>query len=121
VRGALDTRGYETWIYESGGEIAGFALLGAGDWLWEVRQLVAKHPRRGIGAFAMRHAISRAFEAGADRIFLEVVAENAGARALYERFGFVQEGCYRGGYRNDDGSYADLIPYGLLRSELPSP
>lgn len=51
------------------------------------------------------------------RVFLEVLASNTGARALYERVGFTSEGCYRDGCRADDGTYHDLVPYGLLASE----
>jgi hypothetical protein len=40
-----------------------------------------------------------------------------GARALYESLGFKAEGCYRDGYRDDDGTYENLIPYGILESE----
>ena len=119
VRSAIDKDGIESWVVERDGEIAAHMMLGLGygDWLCEVRVVVVKYPRRGIGAFAIRHAMERAFTNGAHRMFLEVVERNAGARALYESLGFTSEGCYRDGYRDDDGTYENLIPYGILESE----
>ncbi len=109
VRSVIGKSGLASWVIERDGEIVGHMLLGDGDgyggWLWEVRTIVVKHQREGIGACAMRHAIAAA------------KAGNSGARALYERLGFAQEGCYRDGYRNEDGTYENLIPYGLLLSE----
>ena len=88
--------------------------------LWEVLVVVVRYPRQGIGAFAVRHAMERTFANGAHRMFLEVVERNRGARALYEALGFKAEGCYRDGYRDDDGTYENLIPYGILESEYRS-
>ena len=43
--------------------------------------------------------------------FNAVVADNVRARRLYERLGFTQLGIIRGGFRMDDGNYADICPY----------
>ena len=43
--------------------------------------------------------------------FNAVVAFNTHARHLYERLGFVQLGTIPGGFRLDDGTYADICPY----------
>ncbi len=109
----------ESWVIERDGEIVGHMLIATDAWLWEVRVVVVRYPRQGIGAFSMRLAIERALERGAHRIFLEVVERNAGARALYESLGFRGEGRYRDGYRNEDGTYENLIPYALLADESP--
>lgn len=120
VRSVIGNADREMWVFERDGKIVGHTMLGMGygDWLCEVRIVVVKHPRQGIGAFAMRHAMERAFtQNGAHRMFLEVVERNHGARALYESLGFTSEGRYRDGYRDDDGTYQNLIPYGILESE----
>lgn len=43
--------------------------------------------------------------------FNAVVATNTAARRLYERLGFTQLGVIRGGFRQKDGSLADICPY----------
>lgn len=43
--------------------------------------------------------------------FNAVVATNLRARRLYEHIGFTQLGTIRGGFRQKDGSYADICPY----------
>ncbi|MDQ2992277.1 MAG: GNAT family N-acetyltransferase [Candidatus Eremiobacteraeota bacterium] len=118
VRSVIDEPDRESWVILRDDEIVGHMLIGTDSWLWDIRVIVVRFPRQGIGAFAMRHAIDRAFAHGAHRIFLEVVERNAGARALYERLGFKPEGCYRDGYRNEDGTYENLIPYGMLAAEV---
>ena len=117
VRSVIGKADREMWVFERDGELVGHVMLTDDEWLWEVRIVVVKHPRQGIGAFAMRHAMQRAFANGAHRMFLEVVERNHGARALYESLGFTSEGRYRDGYRDDDGTYENLIPYGILESE----
>ncbi|MFD9945154.1 GNAT family N-acetyltransferase [Nonomuraea sp. NPDC059023] len=51
------------------------------------------------------------------RIGLTVVAENAAARRVYEKVGFVEEGCQRESFRRD-GQWHDQIVMGLLEGEL---
>jgi ribosomal-protein-alanine N-acetyltransferase len=46
--------------------------------------------RRGLGRVLMLHMIDEARERGATELFLEVRADNPGARALYESLGFEQ-------------------------------
>jgi len=48
-----------------------------------------EHRRRGYAADVLREVESEARRLGAVRLGLHVFAENAGARALYERIGFV--------------------------------
>lgn len=74
--------------------------------------------RKGAGRFALERAIEFAFnEANAHRIFLEVLESNAVCRRLVERVGFRAEGVYRDGYRDENGAYHNLVPYGLLNAD----
>lgn len=54
---------------------------------------------QGIGGALLRHLLSTLRAAGAAEVWLEVRASNAAARALYQRFGFVEVGRRRNYYR----------------------
>ena len=87
--------------------------------LVELNRIIALAPRRGIGSWALRRMVERAFDdLGAHKVYLEVTADNTPARALYEREGFVLEGTFRDGYRDETtGTYKDLCAYGMLEHE----
>jgi RimJ/RimL family protein N-acetyltransferase len=89
--------------------------------LCEFNFLVVAEPGRGFGRALVRHLVAVAFdEWNANRLYLEVAATNAVARALYESEGFVCEGCFRDGYPREDGAFEDLIPYAILaRDRVP--
>ena len=48
-----------------------------------------EHRRAGLGANLLRHALAGFRQAGAQRVYLEVTAQNDGAIRLYRRVGFV--------------------------------
>ena len=57
---------------------------------------------------------------GAVRVFLEVADDNAAARALYARAGFVEAGRRPGYYAGADGERRDALLLALnLRGALP--
>ena len=73
--------------------------------------------RRGIARALVEAGCEAAGKSGAVKVFLEVAARNAGARALYEGSGFVKTGVRRKYYA--DGSDA-LTMTRTLPSELPT-
>lgn len=60
---------------------------------------------QGLGKQILDLLVSRAREAGADYVFLEVRESNEAARRLYERSGFIVLDCLRGYFKNplEDG------------------
>ena len=71
---------------------------------------------QGIGQPLLQAAIDAAFAYGFTRIELTVRADNARARALYERTGFAYEGLQRDAFRVD-GVYYDICAMALLRTD----
>ena len=69
---------------------------------------------RGLGRRLMEAAIAAGWDAGLERIELEVFASNTRAFALYEKLGFVTEGVKRRS-RKLDGEYDDNVLMALLR------
>lgn len=51
--------------------------------------VAVEHRRTGVGRELLRHEIRRARETGCAELLLEVIAENGGARRLYESEGFA--------------------------------
>ena len=66
---------------------------------WEIENIAVAGParRRGLGAHLLVELLDQARAAGARNIFLEVRESNRAARALYEKWAFVESGrrkCY---------------------------
>jgi len=70
--------------------------------------VAAPHRDRGIGAALMAAAFRWAAEVGVEKVVLSVYPHNAGAIALYRRFGFAEEGRLAGHSRKSYG-YEDEI------------
>lgn len=62
----------------------------------------ATHRRLGLGTLLVEQLLAAARERGAREVFLEVRADNPGARALYERHGFAQIGVRPRYYQPDN-------------------
>ncbi len=84
--------GYQCRTWRSGGELLGYFVLlaAAGEAHLLNLSVAAAHQRGGHGSALLAQAmqVSRAREAR--NLFLEVRPSNAGAKALYRRFGFRQ-------------------------------
>lgn len=76
--------------------------------------LLPRARHRGIGPRLLAAAITKAWQQGLSRIELTVRTDNANAKALYERCGFVVEGLNRRAFLVD-GEYFDTYTMALLR------
>jgi ribosomal-protein-alanine N-acetyltransferase len=104
-------------IAQAAGQPLGFLLAQCAAGESEIINLaVAPAARRqGIGRALLTAAMARAREIGAKTMFLEVAGDNAAARALYDRIGFMQVGIRPGYYRRNPNNYTDAL---ILRRDL---
>ncbi len=65
--------------------------------------------RRGLAHALVERLHDQAATAGVARMFLEVAAPNAGARAFYARMGYAEDGLRKGYYRLPDGTRSDAV------------
>ena len=66
----------------------------------------------GVGEALVRHCIEKGRELGFRILqFNAVVSTNTPALNLYKKLGFVRLGVIPGGFRMDDGTWADIIPH----------
>lgn len=73
-----------------------------------------EYQNRGIGSRLMAEALKRAREYGFDLIELELRADNAAARRLYEKFGFVKFGTHPAFFKLD----GEDIPFDYMYLRL---
>lgn len=71
--------------------------------------VAAEHRRKGVAAALLEDHLSILAMERVRRLFLEVEEGNSAARALYERFGFVEKGRREGYYRKADGLRATAL------------
>jgi ribosomal-protein-alanine N-acetyltransferase len=83
------------------GAVAGFSIAYAAVGEAEIANIAVATAARGqgVGGALLRHLLTTLRAGGAVEVWLEVRASNAAARALYERFGFVEVGRRRNYYR----------------------
>jgi ribosomal-protein-alanine N-acetyltransferase len=96
-------------VIEDGG-IQGFLVAAAAEPEWEIENLAVAGParRRGLGTSLIEHLLGMLRQQGAESVFLEVRERNAVARALYEKWDFVESGRRHRYYSNPD---EDAIVY----------
>lgn len=77
-----------------------------------------EHQNKGMGSFAVQEILKHAFmNLNLHRVELGVLEDNARARHLYEKSGFVLEGIKRQAvYKN--GTFCDVCLYAILRQEF---
>ncbi|MDE7231438.1 MAG: GNAT family N-acetyltransferase [Oscillospiraceae bacterium] len=105
-------------VAEDGGVIVGMYILhpnnvGRCGHICNASYAVASGQRgKHVGEALVRDCMKAAKELGFRVLqFNAVVAENVRARRLYKRLGFTQLGTIPGGFRLDNGTYADICPY----------
>lgn len=100
-RGLLQRRDAELLVAEVDGRLAGYAVF------WQVLDqgelgnvaVDSEWRRRGLARRLVGLVMERAAGRGVRELFLEVRPSNAGARQLYESFGFVRVGQRRNYYQ----------------------
>jgi len=103
--------GYECRTWRLDGELLGYFVLmvAAGEAHLLNLSIAPAHQRRGHGTTLLREATVIARARGARGIFLEVRPSNAGAQALYTRFGFRKVAVRRGYYPAQAGREDALV------------
>ena len=129
LAGILETDNAIYRVAEAGGEIIGIlscrglTRMMAPQLVRHVAELGLSVRRdwrgKGVGTALMEGAIAWARATGfITRLQLEVYTTNTGAIRLYERLGFVHEGCRRHAIRRG-GKYIDTYTMALLLDEEP--
>lgn len=98
--------GYSAWVVtDTVGEVLAYALMSMAVGEAHILNICVapEHRRRGLAQFLLRHLIMVARSASVTLMLLEVRKSNAGARQLYEGFGFSVLGERRGYYPARDG------------------
>jgi L-amino acid N-acyltransferase YncA len=101
-------------IAVDGGHVVGYVavvrLTGWSDHVGEVRLVVDPEQRgRGLGRALARFALAQALDCGLSKLYVEVVAEQEGAVAMFSALGFTAEGLLRDHVRDQAGKLRDLI------------
>jgi L-amino acid N-acyltransferase YncA len=97
-----------------GGQVVGYVavvrLTGWSDHVGEVRLVVDPEQRgRGLGRALARWALGQALDCGLSKLYVEVVAEQEGAVAMFSALGFTAEGLLRDHVRDQAGELRDLV------------
>lgn len=118
-----DTAAFEALLGHAGVILVedpdGFILLrGVADEA-EILTLAVRPAARGqgLGTRLVRKGSAEAQGLGATRLFLEVAEDNAAARALYARTGFIEAGRRPGYYAQPDGGRQNAL---ILALNLPA-
>ena len=83
-----------------------------------LKRIAVARPGQGLRTAFLRLVLDEAFWLmGANRFHLDCFADNARAQAAYAKLGFTRDGILRKAYRLADGTRADLVMMGMLKSE----
>ena len=100
------------WVAMEGETLLGFCGLSQSFEQGDILNIgvCPKERGKGIGGKLLQKAIETFKEQGGKDLFLEVRASNTAAKALYEKFGFLQIGIRKGYYQQpaEDGLFYKL-------------
>ncbi|HVN77345.1 MAG TPA: GNAT family N-acetyltransferase [Thermoanaerobaculaceae bacterium] len=102
-------------VAEAGGKIVGEGTLYRAQHGWtkhvaELRIAVAPTLRRGgLGSTLARELVKIATRTGVEKMVIQVVENQVGARKMFRKLGFRQEAVLRGHVKDIHGSKRDLI------------
>lgn len=104
---------------EPANAFAGFVIARGTDDEAEILTLAidAQYRRRGLAQTLLRDTSTMLAAAGAERLFLEVDAENDAAIALYKKHGFTPVGRRRNYYRRDGHPPRDALCLSLILAD----
>ena len=91
--------GRVTLVIEENGEVAGFVVGRDVNQDWEIENIavIGTARRRGLGTHLLGEFLHHVQSSGGRQVFLEVRESNRSARALYEKWAFIEAGrrkCY---------------------------
>ena len=110
-----DTQQSFVAVDESGAHIGNLGIQLYGYGVAELGMMVSSDWRgRGVGSALLTAGIDWARSAGAHKVALQHWPTNERATALYEKFGFVEEGRLRRHYRRRSGELWDAVVRGLV-------
>jgi len=114
VEGWLGSERGRRGIAVDDGRVAGYVavvpLPGWSDHVGELRLVVDPEQRgRGLGRDLARWALLQALDCGLTKLFVEVVADQEGAVAMFTTLGFHAEGLLRDHVRDRHGDLRDLV------------
>ena len=94
-------------------QVQGFIVANAVGTEWEIENMVIAAPVRrcGLGARLLAELLDAARARRGELVFLEVRASNQAARALYEKFAFVETGLRKKYYKDPE---EDAVLYRLV-------
>jgi len=99
-------------VIEEQNRALGFVVARPAAAIWEIENIAVTEQarRRGLGARLLGEFLEHARNHGAEAVFLEVRESNQPARALYEKWAFVESGRRTRYYRDPE---EDAIVYRL--------
>ena len=98
--------------------VEGFVVARGVETEWEIENIAVAGPaqRRGLGTHLLVELLDRLRRAGARNVYLEVRESNRAARALYEKWAFVESGRRKCYYHQPD---EDAVLYRFTFPSIP--